>query len=346
MKKKLILAASVAIVAAAAASCGTKDIKYDTSLDVKEVHCKTEVMNREFMFDFPRDMFVINETIAVYDMFADDYRIHFFSKSTGDYLGGAIRKGRGPGELTMILSLNLSPDGRLVAFDPNLKKLVILDLSGDEMRVSEQKLPEETKNVSQVLPLPDGKYLMKGTTGTMRFGIYDPETDEVKSLYDSYPAVDSDEEICWSIFDYAYNLRLSPDPKRLVGCTYAGSIIESFSIEDGRINPDRSAFIVKPVFTFAQGATPKYVALDDDSTIGTEELFVTDDGCYALMWNVISKDMDNVNPPIVFFDKKLKPLYKMVFDDGQPQTFTIGPDGTMYMVMLDEDGELFLARKR
>ena len=121
-----------------------------------------------FMFGGPMDIFLVDSLIIVNDFMGQEYAFHIFSKATGIHVKNFGKRGRGPGELVSVSSAAVY-NGSLVAYDANLKKMLIYNLkdvmSGEKVYDREYSLVGTTDNmVLQVIPAYDN-FILAGNSG-------------------------------------------------------------------------------------------------------------------------------------------------------------------------------------
>lgn len=316
------------------------EIQYENMPDVGTVFVSDDrILNDTFMFGGPMDIFLVDSLIVVSDFQSHEYAFHVFDKS-GTHLCDFGRRGRGPGELVSVSSAKVS-DGRIVAYDAGLKKIIVYDLmdvmSGERTYGQEYSLVGKTDNtVFQTIPAA-GDFILAGNNDKMRFGVWNPGRSIPECTYTGYPPFVSDDEVNWSIANYAVSMEYSPDNAKLVTGTYIGCTLEMFDVDETEIRRDtvRYFYDFKEV-GYAKGAVPKWVVPDGKTVIGFQDIVLTPDMVYGLIWGIESDDMEKGHQKIIGFDYAGQPVCAYTLDDILV-SFDIDDTGHIYGIAVTSD---------
>lgn len=168
------------------------DITYEGGIPAdKSYNPEAESLNDSFLFSWPRDILIIDSLLIVHDSYKQAKGFHIFDKDTGTYLKSFGEKGRGPGEFLEVSSVNYCNDGHSVSvFDPNSKKVITFDIANIMRNVKphyrEYALMKSPNFVKQLIPYGD-KFIAKGNSNKMRYGIWDPSAEQFSGIYTDYP---------------------------------------------------------------------------------------------------------------------------------------------------------------
>ncbi len=344
MKQILVLL----IVFASLWSCRTEiPIQYENTIETAPTFgLYGRILNNTFMFGGPMDIFLVDSLIIVNDFMGQEYAFHIFSKTTGIHVKDFGKRGRGPGELVSVSSAVVY-NGSLVAYDANLKKMLIYNLkdvmSGEKVYDREYSLIGTTDNmVLQVIPAYNN-FILAGNSDRMRFGIWELDEKFPESVYTEFPSFVTDDETNWSIANYAASMAFSPDNGKFVTGTYIGCTFEIFDVANTDISRDTVRYFYDFKETgYAAGAVPKWVVPDAKTVIGFQDMDLTPDVVYGLIWGVESEDMEKSGQKIIGFDYAGNPLFSYMMDDilisfdtddiGNIYGIAVTPDFTDYCI--------------
>lgn len=327
--------------------CNRNNIVYPETIEVTEtVRLGRQVMNEDFIFSFPTDMFIEDSLIIVHDSYAQEQCFHIFNKNTGRHIGDFGRKGRGPGEMLNVSSVYLQNEN-VVAFDANLKKIVIYDivnvLSGKADAYKELSLPVTENFIISAIPMDKNSFILVGNNDKMRFGVWNHKTSSISKVNSLFPEQVSDKEIDWAIANYASSFLYIPSKTILVSATYIGGVMEIFDVSEEKINRSHIRYFYEPVYGTAVGAVPKWIATKDDTTIGFQKLCATGDGIYALVWGTECRDMGHEHPFIVQFDDAGN-AQKRFDTDFILETLAVDSNGDMYGITVGRSEDYKLCK--
>lgn len=306
---------------------------------------KGEVVNCDFMFSWPTDMLIADSLIVINDSYNQEYGLHIFRKSSGEWLKSFCHSGRGPGEHMLINSMSVDDAGNIVIYDPNRKCIISYDLkqilSGNHNAFIEYEVSSAPNYIKKALPY-EGNFIVKGNDSRMRYGYWDEKCDSISDTFSIYPMFSKDDEANWSICDYNTVDKISPNDEYLLCATYIGASLELFSLDANEITQSRTKYIFEPIFDYAEGAVPRWVVPTDDTVIGFSDVYLTNENIYGLLWGVKALDMESCNPIIILYDYTLaaRKVYK-----PKEQIEKIAVDNnTIYATGIDENGVYALYR--
>ena len=102
-------------------------------------------------------------------------------------------------------------------------------------------------------------------------------------------------------------------------------------------------YFFEPRYGYAQGAKPRWVTTSPESIVGFENVFLTDDAIYGLVWGVEKSKMETCKPQLVRFDQNGNPVKSYTLDDTL-ESMAVDNDGTIYGVGYDSNGRYKLCR--
>lgn len=304
------------------------------------------VLNKSFLFSSPEDMMISDSLLIVHDSYQQAECFHIFRKSDGTFIKSFGRKGRGPGEFMDINSANTNYNGSITAYDPNYKKIVVFDiidiLQDRKPYFKEYTVTNAPNFITQMLLYKD-EFIAKGNDDKLRYGFWDPTNETFHNIYTDYPQLSNEDEDNWALTEYAVKAKLSPDGKTLVSATYIGGILELFDIDDNGLKLRTARFFFEPRYNYAQGAKPRWVTTSSESIIGFEDLFLTNDAIYGLVWGVERPQMENSMPQLFCFDFDGNPVKSYILNDAL-ESVAVDDDGTIYGVGCDSVGQYKLCK--
>lgn len=320
------------------------EINYSNSIvPEKTISLTGETIDTDFLFGWPRDIFVMDSVLIIHDSQTGEYSFHIFDKATGKHLTDFGRRGRGPGEVLNVASVNCIGD-TLVVYDTGIKQIkeykISELLSGRNGCVFECSIAGTAENlVMQILPAGNGNYILSGNDCRMRFGLWDRKDNRMVCKNTFYPNYEKDDEINWSISNYAAQARYNHSNHKLVAATYIGGVLEICDVMDSKIeNSSIKYFYDYKDYRIAQGAVPKWVTLADKTQIGFQYIALTGNYIFGLVWGSRSMDIEKSSPDIFRFDYRGKPIAKYILGD-RVITFSVDNDNCFYGMSYDEDGE-------
>ena len=309
--------------------------------------CTTAVLNDSFLFSWPKDLMILDSLLIVHDSYLQTTSLHIFRKSDGTHLKSFGAKGRGPGELIGINSVNTNYDGSITVFDLMGNKIILFDivsvLLDRKPCFTEYPIPTAPNRIKQVLRHKN-EFIVKGNDDKMRYGFWNPSAQTCHDLYTAYPQLSDDPEANWSLTDYAVRVRLSPDGKMLAGATYIGGVLELFDISENGLHPRAARYFFEPRCEYLEGARPRWVQPVPESVIGFEDLYLTDDAIYGLVWGVEKSEMADSKPQLFRFDPNGNPTTAYTLSDEVLETIAVDNDGTIYGAGCDSEGRYKLCR--
>lgn len=309
--------------------------------------CTTAVLNDSFLFSWPKDLMILDSLLIVHDSYLQTTSLHIFRKSDGTHLKSFGAKGRGPGELIGINSVNTNYDGSITVFDLTGNKIILFDivsvLLDRKPCFTEYPIPTAPNRIKQVLRHKN-EFIVKGNDDKMRYGFWNPSAQTCHDLYTAYPQLSDDPEANWSLTDYAVRVRLSPDGKMLAGATYIGGVLELFDISENGLHPRAARYFFEPRYEYLEGARPRWVQPVPESVIGFEDLYLTDDAIYGLVWGVEKSEMADSKPQLFRFDPNGNPTTAYTLSDEVLETIAVDNDGTIYGAGCDSEGRYKLCR--
>ena len=323
--------------------CKETTLKYADLSFPETKSLKGEVCNDHFLFNYPQAMFIQDSLLIVKD---DNYggMIHIFNKA-GQYKRSAIEKGRGPGEIVLPISVDISGN-KVMVCEVNLRRLIIYDLckilNGEATyHTDEYSLRNEPYWIVQAIWYKDSSIVVKSNNDQMRYGLF--IDNKVIPTYLKYPISVFDQEENWSVWDNFSRWKFKPDYSKMVTTTYIGSIMEIFNSESiTNIVSEQLLPIHQPKYGLAEGARPKWITSSDDTVIGFQDLFVTDSQIYALIYGVNVNDMEANLPSIYVLSWNGEPKIKYQFKE-RLYTFSVDEqEKTIYAIVMQDDGNLSL----
>lgn len=163
-----------------------------------------------------------------------------------------------------------------------------------------------TTTINFVQSLGSNRHLLFGNNQN-RIILLDGE--QVNYIYNEYPNTDSDEECNWAIWGHSVQYKLSPDNKHLILTTYIGTLFEIFNLNDGKVKSTILKGFSPPKYHIVNGAIPKWISPDGDSSEGFYALCASKNKFYASIGGI---DCEQRNE-LYSFDYEGNPMEKYIF---------------------------------
>lgn len=277
-------------------SGSSKSDYYSNGINSENVYdVQVQILNDSSLWRFPLQMEYTDSLLVVLD-YMDDYYFHVYTLR-GEPVGHFARKGQGPGELLSANQFHLSEDrDSLYVYDGVSRKIVMYKLNGDyvkDLLFQEYKIDYTLLPPSDIpyilydmLPVKDEVFLVKANQPKLRYGKLDLAKGEITSVYGDFPTgcVAGKAEEVWSVFSSDTRTCLKPDCSKVLNATYIGGILEYFSVQpDLGLRADTALYIYEPVYGLAEGAVPSFVVGNENTQLGFEDVYATDQFVYALL---------------------------------------------------------------
>lgn len=331
--KKLFRLLSVLVIAGCTAS---PKLQYDSEqLERAPRTSVSSVVIKEGMeCYYPVRMAKYDSLFLVQDFAAPGY-VNIFD-SQGEYVDCLIKKGHGHTEIdNMPTTFSIDRERGIVSVfaKPYVSEYDVRGFLGKRHDYCSKT------NCSALLTSPvhdvkkmGSKYLLVGFAKGMRFTVADEES---RSVYTEYPQIlpeSNDEEIA-PVLLYASREAVSPDGSRWVQATYIGAVLEIFEYKDNDIRSVRINPIYRPVY---EGHGME-VSWGDETTIGFDDVVVTDKYIYTLLNGTFGKNLKS-NPPVRPFTNEIT-----IFDWNGNIRQIISTDCMMMAIDIDEKEDVCYA---
>ena len=300
-------------------SCSQKSSNWGTELvfEFSEMieHQKLNI-DSSVICGFALDMEIIDSLLVVEDFLMQDNAINVYNVHSGEVVYRLGFTGRGPGEI-VDPSFNISTSENIIQlFEPNLKKLIEYYLiNNDTPRISEYYIPYSKINgfVMEVVKVNDhficmgknqdfdfNRFIVLDTLYNIEYGTGKyPELVEKLSISEIQ-----------DILYYVCHIALKPDKKRVAFGSYIGAVLEIFDISgiEENIKNINTIKIYPPIFKFTNR-----LIWYDETIIGFEDLFATDNFIYALLNGSIGSEYQYPKS-ICVFDWNGNPIKRYITD--------------------------------
>lgn len=317
-------------------NCTGNTVDFSDMPDYPVESVEFETLNESFLFSYPKELLLFNDKLIICDSKTDKL-IHIFDKETGEYQGGYVNKGRGPGEAIDFHSVYCD-NGKLFGIDANLNKILVFDLNDDSVKEFSTAGLEFWP--TKILPYKDNEVVLYAGSEACRFAVYDLDASMIRFSYNLYPPMDEKKETVRSIFKYAGNLSVNPSKDKIVSATYIGSILEILHINTDNIQSNVCKYYHEPVFEFQKGTVPLMVKTIEKTIVGFYDLCATDLYIYGLIWNCTSNDIElnKRKPQIVALDYNGQPQWGIENENGRIRQFIVDEITNTIYALIKIDG--------
>lgn len=280
-------------------SCINKKEGYTDSYSCPSEHLYAKVLNDTFILASPKKLFLKDSLLVVADARCGDNLFYVFSSSSdGVFLKAGGKKGEGPGEVLTPSNAHMNDDGVLSYWDINMNKIVRYDLKkmlcGSKSYFSEFYLDRELVSTSllDVIALKNG-YLFNGNDDK-HIGIYGTASYVDAPILPDIPS----HEIGRAIMNKSH-WEMAPDEKRMVRVTSIGGIVQCYTVEKNTVEECWSKFFFRPIYKLVEGVKPAWIAWSEESQMGFDNLYVTNQYIYLLLNGKYAKAKPFANEVLV-----------------------------------------------
>ena len=280
-------------------SCNKNDTGgYTDSLSCQSEMLYSKILNDSSILASPKKLFLWDSLLVVVDKRCGNNLFYMFSTTDGAFIKGGGKKGEGPGEVLSPDVPHLNSEGVLSYWDINKNRIIRYNiaglLSGSEQYSSEFGLKREQMSVSflDVIALKD-KYLYSGNTDK-HIGLYKSDSYVDSPVLPDIPSA----EISRAIMNKSH-WEIDPDEKKLVRATSIGGIVQCYTIEGDEVKECWSKLFFPPVYKVVEGAKPVWITWCQESQMGFDNLYVTNQYIYLLLNGKFAKDKPFANEVLV-----------------------------------------------
>lgn len=289
-------------------SCSKERTYTPPTFPVEKSLQSIRISKEEMMLIYPYDICADNEYIYVLSLVNSTW-IQVYDKLTGEYIGGYIRKGQGPGEISTGISLSLDEEHGIISiFDQSTLKLSSykVDKTSDNIffLVEEKNFHLESGVVRKAWNISANTYLIDGQLSEgseqQRFQIL--SDGNVTAEYNIIPGSSIEERmICLSSLT-----TVSPNRQKMAVGTLYGAYLEIFNLSKN-IEQTTIRQFYPPIAQYESG-----VLKGTSGTIyGFSSLYATDNYIYSVL--IGDKDINKFDN-ISVFDWKGKEVIRYKTD--------------------------------
>ena len=272
------------------------------------------------------------DSCLIVSAYSEGYFMHCYDRNTGKFIQHRFAKGRGPGEILAMSSINLNRNsGKMSFFDPVASKKYEYEL--DSILTTYTGEGRLMKNaLRNVMPLNDyflaGMGAGKDTDGHYR-RLHLMREDSVIFRYWDYPLWGNGIKKQIALF-YCYTgqLEVAPDRKHFVVTTSLGAILEIFSATRDSIHLETTKGFIEPIFDLHQN---QVYPLPNQTIWGFHDLYPTDRYIYTLYSGNTEGSKNPVNIAVfdwqgnlVKFYRTSFPLKRLCVDEQNKELFAVG----------------------
>lgn len=276
-------------------SC-SEEQEYAPPVFPEEVELQSIPVAEDIILSFPYDMCMDQDYVYVLSM-VDDTWLQVYDKQSGEYKGGYIPRGQGPGELTTGFNLFYDESKRTISiFDTGSMKLLSFQIQEEPGKllslIEEKPFYDRAAVVRRLWHLPSGQELVDGQLGEgqkrqKRFQLL--SGNKLISEYNVFPIESPEEHMAYIDPQVA----ISPDGKKMAAGIFYGAVLETFTLADSvRLTSLRKFY---PSHILYEGGAIKET---DKTVYGFISLSGTDKRLYSVF--VGDKDPNQLNHIAVF----------------------------------------------
>ena len=332
-------------------SCDTNQKVFSPPTFEKNVKLKHTVIHDTLLLNFPNEIISFEKYILIYSL-TDGKYLHVFDKQTGEYIGGYVRKGQGPGEIaTWCERLDYYKNEQLITMlEINTNQCLFYDINNDSENLLKFKLKrnflsnsttDSIKNerllgvykINKNLYLSDSRIFPPSNNQNRRFSLI-TETGEKMSEFNGFA---TDDFWAYATITQRLPISFSPNRKKMACATFFGAVLETFDIGDSITLIQEKLFY--PIILEIRNG----VAYPTDETIqGFLDICTSDEYVFSILCG--SKEpqirLNHISvfnwngDPVIRFETDVD-IYRICYNED---------DNMIYAIARTEDYEFILVR--
>ena len=327
-------------------SCNTSQKEFSPPVFEKQVKLKHAVIQDTLLISLPREIISFDKYVVINGL-ADGKYLHVYDKQTGEYLGGYVGRGQGPGEIaTWCEYLDYyKKEQKVSLFEINTNRCFIYAVNDD----SKDLLTfEQTKSFSSnstlgnlwsIFLIDENLYLInsrippESNKQNLRFSLI-TETGEKTSEYNRFATDDS-----WA-YVLQRSMSVSPNRRKMAHAIIYGAVLETFEIGDS-IRLIQEKLFYPTILEAKQGVSP----VPTDETIqGFLDICTSDEYIFSILCgSKISEPNAGFNH-ISVFNWQGEPVVRFETDIDLWRISYNEDDNMIYAVARTEEYEYILVK--
>lgn len=293
-KSCILIALAIGLI-----GCKKHTISYNPQIidDAAQTKATCEIIAEDLECRFPAQIAELDSMIIVLDAAVNENFFHIYSNK-GKILAKFGKKGRGYGELIDIPTYFSLDEHSLFVADKN--KILEYDiaklLAGEEGYTKQLTYNElfksEDKTVDDLIVVKDNAYFRFRMSPDSRLNIISPDINSYLT-YNALPILNNSDEgtgndhIVWR---YMTRVCISPNKKYIAQTTYIGAVLDILEIAADKIQHVSTRYIIEPIY---EQVDRNNIAITDNTTIGFDALYCTNEYIYGLINGNMGKDLRN-----------------------------------------------------
>lgn len=318
-------------------SC-SKPQEYTPPMFPKEIELQSIPIVEDAILSFPCDVCVDQNYVYVLSMVGNTW-LQVYDKQSGEYKGGYIPRGQGPGELTIGFNLFYDESKHTISiFDTGSMKLLSYQIQEEPDKLlsllEEKPFYDHEVVVRRLWHLPSGQELVDGQLGEgrkqqKRFQLLLCNRWLI-SEYNDFPVEAQEERMAYLDPQVA----ISPDGKKMAAGIFYGAVLETFTLSDSIQLASLRKFY--PSHIRYEGGT---INETNETVYGFISLCGSDKYLYSVF--VGNKDPNQLNH-IAVFDWNGREIVKYHIDCSVVRICASRDDKTLYAVAYSKDKGFYL----
>ena len=330
-------------------SCSTSPKEFSPPVFEKQVKLKYTVIQDELMLMLPREMISFDNYI-IFNSITDGKYLHVYDKQTGEYLGGYVVRGQGPGEIvTWCESLDYNKKERIMTVtEINTNHCVSYAVNDDPENlltfVSKKNLLNNNTNTAyferlhSIFKIDENLYLSDSQVppipnDEVRFSLI-TETGEKTSEYNGFATDD-----IWA-YGLLNKISISPNRKKMAHTIFYGAVLETFEIGASINLIQEKLFYPTIVNDDNKEYTP--LAIRDKTIFGFSDICTSDEYIFSIFYGDIDEECDPRN--ISVFDWNGDPVIRFETDINLHRICYNEDDNMIYAVARTEHMEYIFVK--
>ena len=328
-------------------SCNTNQKEFSPPTFERNVNLKHSVIQDTILLNLPREIITFDKYVVM-NVLSDGKYLHVFDKLSGEYLGGYVSRGQGPGEIaTWCERLDYNKKERKITMiEKNTNQCFIYSVNDDSESLlsfdSKKNFSSNSTNkegferisgifkIDKNLYLTDSRIFPPTKNRNRRFSLI-TETGEKMGEYNSFATDDF-----WAYSGgQSPKISISPNRMKMAHATFIGAVLETFEIGSS-INLIHEKLFY-PIILDIRNETAYPT---DETIIGFSDICTSDEYIFSILCG--SKESNNRNisvfnwdaDPVIRFETNID-IYNICYNED---------DHMIYAIAITEDYKYILVK--
>ena len=323
-------------------SCNTGKKEFLPPIFEKQVKLKHTVIQDTLLLHSPKEIISFDKYVVM-NTLTDGRYLHVYDKQTGEYLGGYVRNGQGPGEVaTHCERIDYNKNERTITMSEMNTNHCFIFMFNDDL---ENLLTFETKinfsndnkegferlfgffRIDKNLYLSDYRIFPPSKNQNRRFSLI-AETGEKTSKYNGFATDDF-----WAYTFISQRISVSPNRKKMACTTFYGAVLETFEVGDSIHLIQEKLF-----YPIILNIKNDIAYLTDKTIQGFLDICTSDEYIFSILIGSTESNNKNISvfnwngDPVIRFETDID-IYNICYNED---------DNLIYAIAMTEDYDYIL----